>query len=67
MTCINDHKCGDVKQYVGCGICGSFFLWLSFSHSQVVTKKSPFFIQNEDWEQNDVVLEKTVLPPKSRP
>ena len=45
------------------GICGSFFLWLSFSRSQVVKKKShqmtPFF-QNEDWEQNDVVLVKTL-------
>ena len=36
-----------------CRICGSFFLWLSFSCSQAVLKShqmTPFFIQNKDCE-----------------
>ena len=38
------------------GVCGSLFFLLSFSCSQWQL----FFIQNEDWEQNNVVLVKTL-------
>ena len=50
-----------IRLILGCGICGFFFLWLSTSCSQVITKKSlfeAFLIQNGYWVSNDFVLVK---------
>ena len=43
------------KNKLWCGICGPFFL-----KSLLNSSNDTFFIQNEDWEQNDVILVKTL-------
>ena len=57
--------------WLRCGICGSFFLWLSFSGSQVVIKKSSndtFFLSQwrlrtkwRHFSENFISLKKNVI------